>query len=455
MSNIARTKTTLSGFPEWTPAQRIIEKRWLRIIEDIFEMNGFASLDTRCVEPTTVLDAKGEVSKEMYGIGRRDEQGAPKDEGLGLRFDLTVPLARYVTTNAGVLTFPFRRYQIAKVWRGERPQEGRYREFYQADIDVVGRDNLADFYEVEVPLVMSQVFAALEPVGLPRVTLRANSRQLVEGFYREWGIKDEVIFDVMRAMDKLDKTDAYRVFMDLTEGPAGLEVGQAQMCIMLASVRGITSSRELREKTFLQPANDMMRQGLDSLCALLDEAVSRGLKVEADLSISRGLDYYTGIVFESSMDGYESNGSVCSGGRYDSLVQDGKVTYPGVGISFGITRVLGLLFANGLTASRCTPTTVLIALPNPQMRLRCERIATTLRNRGISAEVNATDIKYGKQIKYASDRGIPYVWFPGEDNKSDQVRDIRVGEQVDAESSLWAPPTEDLTAQVVFAEVKE
>lgn len=451
MSRITRIKTTLSGFPEWTPSQRLVEQRWLRTIENIFEVNGFTSLDTRCVEPTDVLDSKGEASKETYGIGRRDDQGSPKDEQLGLRFDLTVPLARYITSNASAVSFPFRRYQVAKVWRGERPQEGRFREFYQADIDIVGKDSLADYDEIEVPLVMAQVFESLRELGMPPVAIRINSRLLIEGFYLSIGIRQESIPATMRAIDKLDKSDPYRVFMDLMNGPAGLTVGQAQMCLMLAEQRGISDPQALRDLTFLPSDSEMVQVGLETLCALLSEAKKRGLKVEADLSIARGLDYYTGVVFESTMEGYETSGSVCSGGRYDSLAQDKGISYPGVGISFGITRALSLLFADGLDSTRSTPTVVLIALPSSEDRSRCYALATTLRSQGISAEVNSTDAKYGKQIKYASNKGIPFVWFPGADGQPDQVRDIRVGEQVDADVKTWRPEEQDLVPQVIFA----
>ncbi len=277
-------------------------------------MHGFTSLQTRCVEPLDVLLRKGEIDKEVYGVRRLAElAGADASaESLALHFDLTVPFARYVVENAGTLVFPFRRYQIQKVWRGERPQEGRYREFVQADIDIVDRDILPFHYEVEVALVMAEAFARLQDLGLPAITIRVNNRKLVEGFARGAGAADSAA--VLRALDRLDKMGAQRVRADLVE--AGLDEAGAASCLALAGIRGgVEVIDQVRQ---LGVGHDLLEEGLAELAAVLSAAAEQAPgALVADLSIARGLDYYTGTVYESTMRGLASVGSVCSGGRYD------------------------------------------------------------------------------------------------------------------------------------------
>jgi histidyl-tRNA synthetase len=430
--------TPISGFPEWLPPQRMIEQYVVDRIRQTFELYGFAPLETRAVEPLDQLLRKGETSKEVYLLRRlQAEEG---DTELGLHFDLTVPFARYVLENAGKLTFPFRRYQIQKVWRGERPQEGRYREFLQADIDIVDRDTLPAHYEAEIPLVIGD---ALGSLPIPPIRIQVNNRKVCEGFYRGVGIPDPEA--ALRAVDKLDKIGPANVAEQL-QATAGATEAQAKAALALAEISSADASFADAVGA-LGVKDPLLEEGLAELVRVVEAANEHapGLLV-ADLKIARGLDYYTGTIYETQLRGYERFGSICSGGRYDNLATAGADRYPGVGISIGVSRMLGLLFgADALTISRPVPTCVLVALPSEDDRPACDRVAAALRGRGIATEVAPSAAKYGKQIRYAERRGIPYVWFPGE---PDQVKDIRSGEQVDADPTTWQPPVDDLHPRV-------
>lgn len=426
----------LSGFPEWLPPQRMIEQALLDRLRRTFELYGFAPLETRAVEPLDQLLRKGETSKEVYVLRRlqADAEDA-SDAGLGLHFDLTVPFARYVLENAGRLQFPFRRYQIQKSWRGERPQEGRYREFVQADIDVVDRDTLSPHYEVELPLIVGDAWRGLP---LPPIRMHVNNRKLSQGFYQGLGLPDPM--EAIRIVDKLDKVGPAGVARDLVA--AGATEAQAKAALALAEIRTPDTSF-VDAVGALGVSDPLLDEGLAELVAVVEAAAEHnpGLLV-ADLRIARGLDYYTGTVYESVLIGHERLGSVCGGGRYDNLATAGTERYPGVGLSIGVTRVLGRLFGTGaLTTTRDVPTCVLVALPDEADRARAIRTAASLRHRGIPTEVSPTAAKYGRQIRFAQRRGIPYVWFPGE---PDSVKDIRSGDQVEADAAAWMPPEEDL-----------
>jgi histidyl-tRNA synthetase len=382
----------LSGFPEYTPEARIIEQFVLDRLRETFELHGFASIETRAVEPLDRLAKQGEIDKEVYAVQRLHGENGPAD--LGLHFDLTVPFARYVLENAHQLAFPFRRYQIQKVWRGERPQEGRYREFTQADIDIVDAETLAAHHDVELPLV---TLAALErlhvDLGMPPVLMRVNNRKLAQ----------------IRSADASFVDQVRRL---------GVE-------------------------------HDQLTEGLE----LLTEVVTTAARyvpgrLIADLKIARGLDYYTGTVYETELVGFESWGSIASGGRYDSLASDGRITYPGVGLSIGVTRLLAPLLAKGmLRASRPVPTAVLVAVDSEETRATAIEVAEQLRARGIPTEVAPRAEKFGRQIRYADRRRIPYVWFGG--TVGGEVKDIRTGEQLAADPALWMPSAEDLRPTVV------
>jgi histidyl-tRNA synthetase len=442
--------TPLSGFPEFLPAQRHVEQEVVATLARTFELHGFANVETRAVEPLDQLLRKGDTSKEVYVLKRlHDESG---DAGIGLHFDLTVPFARYVLENAGKLEFPFRRYQIQKVWRGERPQEGRFREFTQADIDIVGRDGLPFHHDVEVARVMLE---ALSRLGfLPGFRLQVNNRKLIQGFYAGLGITADGIDEVMRLVDKLDKLDPAKV-RELLLAEAGVTEEQADKALALATIR-TTDDSFVDEVRALGVKDELLDEGLDELATLVRACApltTATVRIEADLSIARGLDYYTGTVFETRLDGYESLGSICSGGRYDALATDGRTTYPGVGISLGVSRVLVPLVQRGLlTSDRSVPSVVLVALTHEGARADADATATALRAQGIPCEVAPTAAKFGKQIRHAERRGIPYVWFSSiaEDGTvAHEVKDIRNGNQVAADPATWQPPSQDLRPQVV------
>ncbi|MDF9715359.1 histidine--tRNA ligase [Nocardioides sp. ChNu-99] len=443
--------TPLSGFPELLPAQRVVEQQVVDTLRSTFELHGFAGIETRAVEPMDQLLRKGDTSKEVYVLRRLQEEDGGRDAGIGLHFDLTVPFARYVLENAGKLDFPFRRYQVQKVWRGERPQDGRYREFTQADIDVIGRDELPFHHDVEVTRVMLDALRRLaDPgsIGLPGFRLQVNNRKLIQGFYAGLGLADTD--EVMRLVDKLDKVPAERV-REMLVADAGATPEQADACLRLATIR-TDDDGFVEQVRALGVTHPLLDEGLDELATLVRAAAPLAggkVRITADLSIARGLDYYTGTVFETRLDGYESMGSICSGGRYDALASDGRTTYPGVGISLGVSRVLVPLLSRGVVrGSRSVPSAVLVALVDEGSRPAADAVADALRARGIPCEVAPSAAKFGKQIRYADRRGIPFVWFP-QDDGSHQVKDIRDGNQVDADPSSWAPSPEDLRPQVL------
>ncbi|MFJ9315683.1 histidine--tRNA ligase [Pimelobacter simplex] len=440
--------TPLSGFPEFLPAQRFVEQEVIATLARTFELHGFGNVETRAVEPMEQLLRKGDTSKEVYVLRRLQEEDGGKDRGIGLHFDLTVPFARYVLENAGKLEFPFRRYQIQKVWRGERPQEGRFREFTQADIDIVGRDTLPFHHDVEVARVMLEALSRLD--FLPGFRLQVNNRKLIQGFYAGLGLDENGIDEVMRLVDKLDKLDPAKV-RELLLTEAGVTEEQADKALALATIR-TTDDSFVEQVRALGVSSELLDEGLDELATLVRACaplVTERTRIEADLSIARGLDYYTGTVFETRLDGFASLGSICSGGRYDALASDGRTTYPGVGISLGLSRLLVPLVQRGvLTADRSVPSVVVVAVTAEETRAEADAVATALRARGIPCEVAPSAAKFGKQIRHAERRGIPYVWFPDAEGAG-EVKDIRSGNQVAADPATWQPPTQDLRPQVV------
>ncbi|MFD0704929.1 histidine--tRNA ligase [Alloscardovia venturai] len=459
---------SLSGFPEWLPQERVVEQRVIDTLRHIFELNGFLGIETSAVEKGSSLLKKGETSKEIYLLSRLQDVGnendTPIEERLGLHFDLTVPLSRYVVENSGTVAFPFKRWQIQKVWRGERPQEGRFREFYQADIDVVGNGELPAHYEVDVPLTMVEALEKLRELGVPQATVHANNRKLSEGFYRGIGLND--IEGVLREIDKLDKIGADEV-AKLLISQCGASEKQAHACLELAQLSA-ENGTQLREKfgTLCKAhgvaedgdAYALAIEGLETLAMIVDEATKiRPGAVIADLKIARGLDYYTGSVYETFLEGAESLGSICSGGRYDNLASQGKKKYPGVGMSIGLSRLMSyMLHTAHATASRVSPAAVLVAVWDEADRAASNAIARELRNRGIAADVAPTSVKLGKQIKYADKLGIPYVWIPSttDDNGEktrEEVKNIVTGEQIPACATEWNPADEYTHQTVVIA----
>ncbi|MBQ1442746.1 MAG: histidine--tRNA ligase [Renibacterium sp.] len=436
-------KASLSGFPELLPQERMIEQHVIDTLRRSFELHGFASIETRAVETVAQLLRKGEIDKEVYAVSRLQNDDAGKDAALALHFDLTVPFSRYVVENAGHLDFPFRRYQIQKAWRGERPQEGRMREFTQADFDVVGDGELSFKYDVELVLLAA---AALSALPIPAFKLRVNNRKLAEGFYRGLGLADTA--GVLRSIDKLEKIGAEAV-AKLLQDELGATAEQAAAALALAQIRTEDLSF-VDQVRALGVHDELLDEGLAELAEVLGAAMRQAPgTVVADLSIARGLDYYTGTVVETVLLGHESLGSICSGGRYDALARKGNRTFPGVGLSIGVSRLVARILSQEFaTASRAVPTVVYIALNSDEAWPQAQELAAGFRERGIATEVAVAAEKYGKQIKFADRRGIPFVWFIAEDG-THQVKDIRSGDQEAADPLSWMPPAADLAVSVV------
>lgn len=444
---------SLSGFPEFLPQERMVELHFLDTLRRVFELHGFASIETRAVESVEQLLQKGEIDKEVYAVSRLQAEEGVAGPSLALHFDLTVPFSRYVVENAGHLNFPFRRYQIQKAWRGERPQEGRAREFTQADIDVVGDGELSFRYDVELVLVAAKALSAL-PV--PAFTMRVNNRKLAEGFYRGLGLGDTA--GVLRSIDKLEKIGPEAVAKLLRE-ELGASQQQAEAALKLAEIRTPDLSFVDRVRA-LGVQDPLLDEGLEELSQVLEAAMQQAPgRVVADLSIARGLDYYTGTVLETMIDGEESLGSICSGGRYDALARKGNRVFPGVGLSIGLSRILARLIGQeSVRASRPVPSAVYIALNSDADWGRAHQLADQLRARGIAVEVAVSAEKFGKQIKYADRRGIPFVWFLGADSadqESHEVKDLRSGEQVAADPATWLPPEADLRVRIEARSAEE
>ena len=439
---MARPKP-ISGFPEFLPAGRMVENRVLDIIASTAELHGLASIETRAVEPLEQLTRKGEIDKEIYVVRRLHADEGDVDE-LALHFDLTVPFARYVLENSGHLHFPFRRYQIQRSWRGERPQEGRYREFTQADLDIVGSGTLALHHDAELPLVALEAFERMHrDLGLPPVLMRLGNRKLAQGFYAGLGIDDPSA--VLQRVDKLDKIGPDGVATLLRDQ---LRMDEEQVTAALALARIHSTDLSFADDVAaLGVENPLLDEGIEEVSAVL-AAVSSQFpgRIAADLRIARGLDYYTGTVYETELVGFESIGSVSGGGRYDALASDGKNTYPGVGLTIGVTRILAPLVGRGhFTANRSVPSCVLVAVDAEDTRPAANDVARQLRARGIACEVAPRAEKYGKQIRHADRRGIPYVWF------GTSVKDIRTGDQVEADPATWEPPVSDLHPGIIAA----
>ncbi|ABW10648.1 Histidine--tRNA ligase [Parafrankia sp. EAN1pec] len=428
--------TPVSGFPEWLPDVRMVELRWLDTIRATFERYGFCSVETPSVEALEALMAKGETSQEVYTLRRLQAEDDDDSARLGLHFDLTVPFARYVAAHFNDLVFPFKRYQIQRVWRGERPQEGRFREFTQCDIDVINVDNVPLHFDAELPRIVHEVLTTL---AVPSWTLNINNRKILQGFYEGLGIGDPLA--VIRAADKIDKIGARGVEALLT-GPVGLTAEQARACLDLAQVRG-SDAGVIDEIGRLGVKSELLTEGLDELARVLDDLADLPAgAVVADLSIARGLDYYTGTVYEAKFVDAPGYGSICSGGRYDDLAGTFiRRNLPGVGISIGLTRIFAKLVADGLIgAGPSSPAQVLMVIPSDERRAEALATARLLRGRGLNVETYHQADKLAKQIRYASRKGIGHVWFPPfADDRPHEVKDMATGDQGPADPTAWTP----------------
>ena len=418
---------TLSGFMELLPAPQMQLERMMQILRETYALYGFTPLDTPLLESAEILLAKGggETEKQIY----RFQKG---DSDLALRFDLTVPLAKYVALHANELSFPFRRYQIGKVYRGERAQRGRFREFYQADIDIIGDGKLDILNEAEIPSIIYTIFRRF---GLKRFTIRVNNRKLLNGFYALLGLSGQA-GDIMRTVDKLDKIGAEKVRAILIED-CGVSEGQADEILRFIAIRG-TNAEVLDALQAWSGKNEIFDTGLAELTAVAAQLSAFGVPEEnfaIDLTIARGLDYYTGTVYETTLDDHREIGSVCSGGRYDDLAAyytDRKL--PGVGISIGLTRLFYVLGEQGMLndALPTAPADCLL-LPMTDDLSAAVRLATALRQAGIRTQLYSEQKKFKAKMQYADKLGIPYVIFLGEDEIARgecSVKELRTGEQV-------------------------
>lgn len=430
----------ISGFPEWLPEVRLVEQQWLDRIRAIYESYGFCSLETPSVEALEVLMAKGETSQEVYTLSRL--QGAPSngqggdDSRLGLHFDLTVPMARYVAQHFNDLVFPFKRYQIQRVWRGERPQEGRFREFTQCDIDVINSDHVPLHFDAELPRIIHEVLTDLD-VGA--FALGINNRKVLQGFYEGLGITDPL--GVIRIADKLAKIGPDAVGKLLT-AELGLDAKAVTACLDLAQIRG-TNSGVVAEITALGSSGELLEQGLTELAYVLDALADLPTgSVVADLSIARGLDYYTGTVYEGTLLDAPGFGSICSGGRYDNLAGSFiRRDLPGIGMSIGLTRIFAKLVADGkIGGGPKSPSHLLVVIPSEERRAEALATAGVLRARGFNVETYHAADKLKKQLTYGSRKQIPYIWFPPfEDGKPHEIKDMAAGEQLAADPATWKP----------------
>ena len=414
----------ISGFPEWLPAQQRKEDQFIDTIRRVFESFGFGHLETSAVELTEVLAAKGVESKEIYSLTRLQAEDN-EDSRYSLHFDLTVPFARYVAMNQGQLVFPFKRYQIQKVWRGERPAQGRFREFYQCDIDIVGIDQLPLSFDAELLEVMGRLFTEL---SLGKVMFRINHRKLLQGFYVALGVAEDVRSQVLIEVDKIEKIGREGVLARLTE--LGLSADQSDRILSFASSRH--SSEGLKDHLLsFDVDSTLYAEGVEELCQLLDQVPSsEGIELMWDGSITRGLNYYTGAIFETMLVGAESLGSICSGGRYDDLCgRFTKVKMPGVGISLGLTRLLSYLFQQEgfVEEQNQSPTDILLINMNEEQTMELKSMASELRSQGKNVELSPVG-KLKKLMNYANRKGIDIVIIPNEDG-SFEWKNMASGEQ--------------------------
>lgn len=421
----------ISGFPEWLPEVRLVEQQWFDHIRRVFESYGFCSIETPSVEEIGVLEAKGEVDKEIYVIERLHKEDGDKEARLALHFDQTVPLARYVAQNFNALVFPFKRYQMQRVWRGERPQAGRFREFYQCDIDVINIDALPLHFDAEMPAIIWEILTALPGMENEKIRMRISNRKIMIGLVQSLGIADVAM--VTRTVDKLEKIGRAEVEKALRE--SGVNNNGIDALLSLATATDLNA---------IKPQSGLMEEGLKDLSFVMDQLkhLPPGAAV-ADLSIIRGLDYYTGTVYETVFLDDPGYGSICSGGRYDDLAS-GYInkTLPGVGISIGFSRLFERMrLQNKLPVAAKSPADILMVLPSEDRRAQAAGAAQALRRRGLNVELFHAPKKIPDQMKYASRKGIPFVWFPPfDDGGRHEVKDMTTGQQAEANPQHWEKP---------------
>ena len=415
---------TLPGFMELLPKEQILFNKMKEKIQKSYEKFGFVPLDTPIIEMSGVLLAKagGETEKQIYRFNKGDND-------LALRFDLTVPLAKYITEYYGSLSFPFRRYQIGKVYRGERPQKGRFREFYQCDIDIIGDGELSIINDAEMPSI---IYTTIKELGFEDFTICINNRKILNGLFRELK-QEDLSVDIMRIIDKLEKIGEENVIASLKD--LGVSEDAISKIMEFIKIKG-TTDEKLQALENLQFNDELFIQGLTELKQVVNYVRMFGVpdkNFKVDLTIARGLDYYTGTVYETFLNEYREIGSVCSGGRYDNLAEfytDKKL--PGVGVSIGLTRLFYKLNElNAIKETQKSIAKVLIA-PMTENIERALEVSKILRDNGINTEVYLEDKKIKAKFKYAAHLQIPYVIIIGEDeieNKTVSLKNMENGEQ--------------------------
>lgn len=417
---------TLPGFMELLPSEQILFDQMRKTIEDSYKTFGFLPIDTPIIELSEVLLAKagGETEKQIYRFNKGDTD-------LSLRFDLTVPLAKYVVKNYGSLSFPFRRYQIGKVYRGERAQKGRYREFYQCDIDIIGDETLDIINDAELPAVIATTFRRL---GFDEFTIKINNRKILNGLYESINQTEKSV-DIMRIIDKIDKIGDQAVMEEL----AKIEVPEESINKIMQFIKiDGTTDEKLQKLLSLGIENDTYKLGVEELGEVVKYIRLFGIEDKnfvIDLSIARGLDYYTGTVYETFLNGYRELGSVCSGGRYENLAQnytDKKL--PGVGISIGLTRLFYKLNELNLIKAEKKSISDILIVPMTENLQVPIKLATELRNARVNTEIYLNDKKLKAKMKYADKLEIPYVIVIG-DNEIEsgrvKVKEMRTGEEIE------------------------
>ena len=419
---------TLSGFMELLPGKQIQFERMTEILRNTYASYGFAPLDTPVIEDAQILLAKGggETEKQIYRFMKGDSD-------LALRFDLTVPLAKYVALHYNDLCFPFRRFQISKVYRGERAQRGRFREFYQADIDIIGDGKLDILNEAEIPAIIYKVFRGF---GLERFQIRVNNRKILNGFYAMMDLSEKS-GDIMRSVDKLDKIGAEKVKTILMGEECGLTAEAADEILKFIAITG-TNAEVIAALEGYAGKNEMFDLGLSELKAVCNNLAAFGVpetNFAVDLTIARGLDYYTGTVYETTLLDHPEIGSVCSGGRYDNLAGYYiDKALPGVGISIGLTRLFYVLDEQGLLnpALPSAPADALV-LPMTNDPAAAIAVAEELRSTGIRVQFYGEQKKFKQKMAYANKLGVPFAVLLGEDEIAENVCSVKnmvTGEQV-------------------------
>ena len=422
----------ISGFPEWSPAERLIEQDMLDRIRASFELFGFSPIETPAVERNSVLTAKGgeETERQIYSLTGLHAQSGDDRRDYSLHFDLTVPLARYVAQHNNELVFPFRRYQIQKVWRGERPQHGRFREFTQCDIDIVGDGKLSLMADAEIPAVISNVFNSL---NIGDFTIRISNRKILTGYLKHLGFDAGDAAIVLREADKIDRQGTGPLLQALDNMPDGNAAADG----ILALVQTSGGAAEALDRLRSFEGGVLYQQGVDELEAVFEHAAAFGIEEDnfcADIGIVRGLDYYTGTIYETRLDDHPQLGSICSGGRYDDLASYFiRRTLPGVGISIGLTRLFSQLLQAGIVeGGSASAAQVLVTTPDASLTANAIEIASALRETSVNTEIFFEQSRLGRQLRYASRKGFRLAVIPlPEDLEREQVkyRDMDAGEE--------------------------